>query len=101
MRWMLLPIALLTACANPEVVRVQEPRDYKLTCTELEREMEEAQKFKERAQDEKGVTGKNAAAAVLFWPALLGTYSNVEEATDAAEDRQDHLMAIYEDKGCT
>jgi len=96
----IIAVALLTGCANPEVVRVDQPGDYKLTCTELEREMDKAADFKEDAQDERGVTGKNTAAVLFFWPALIGTYANTDKAMDAAEDRQDHLMEIYQDKEC-
>lgn len=98
---LLIAVLAIAACANPEVVRIEQPRDYKLTCAELEREMDKAERFKEKAQDERGVTGKNTAAVLFFWPALIGTYSNTEEAIDAAEDRQAHLMDVYRDKGCT
>lgn len=96
----IIAVLAIAGCANPVVVRVEQPRDYKLSCTELEREMEDAQQFKKRAQDERGVTGKNTAAVLLFWPALVGTYSNTSKAMDAADDRQRHLMGIYQDKGC-
>ncbi len=62
--------------------------------------MKEAEEFRLKAEREKGVTGKNVAAAVFFWPAMLGTYANAEEAIKAAEDRKRHLMDIYRDKGC-
>lgn len=96
----IMTFLLLAGCANPDVVRVEQPKDYKLSCTELEREMDKTSRFKEEAQDERGVTGKNTAAVLLFWPALVGTYMNTDEAIDAAEDREAHLMAIYREKGC-
>jgi hypothetical protein len=91
---------LLMGCASPTVVERERPEDYRLTCVELEREMRDADDFREKAQRERGVTGTNVAAAVFFWPAIVGTYANVEEATRAAEDRKKHLMNIYRDKGC-
>lgn len=97
---LLIAVTVLAACANPEVVRVEQPSDYRLSCTELEREMAKAEDFKEEAQDERGVTGKNTAAVLFFWPALVGTYMNTDEAIDAAEDREAHLMSIYRQKGC-
>lgn len=97
----ILTMLLLAGCANPEVVRVEQPKDYKLSCVELEREMDKTARFREEARDERGVTGKNTAAVLLFWPALVGTYMNTDEAIDAAEDREVHLMGIYRAKGCT
>ncbi len=36
----------------------------------------------------------------LLWPAIIGTYSNANKAINAAQDRQEHLLKIYRDKGC-
>jgi len=92
--------AILAGCATPTVVEREQPKDSRLDCRGLEREMADAEAFRKKAQKEKGVTGTNVAAAIFFWPAMLGTYANAEEAIDAAEERKLHLMKIYEDKGC-
>ena len=47
--------------------------------------MAEAERFKVDAQKEKGMTGTNVAAVIFFWPAMIGTYSNANEAISAAE----------------
>jgi len=39
-------------------------------------------------------------AVVFFWPALLMTYANVEEAVEAAQDRQKRLQQMAADQGC-
>lgn len=91
---------LLQACATPHVVEVNKISDANLSCTQLKAEIEEAKMFEKKARDERKVTGKNVAAAVLFWPALLGTYSNTEEAINAAKDRQNTLTKIYQQKNC-
>lgn len=95
-----LAAALLSACASPEVVQVSEIGDNGLTCDQLEREMAEADSFERRARDERGVTGKNVAAAMLFWPALLATYSNTEDAISAAQERQRTLARLADEKNC-
>ena len=41
-----------------------------------------------------------ATAAILFWPAMLGTYKNTEDAIEAAKDRQRHLEKIAASKKC-
>ena len=97
----ILPLlALLSACASPEVVSERQVGDSSLTCSEIKSEIREAEKFEDRARSEKGVTGTNVAAALFFWPAMLVTYSNAEEAIEAAEDRADFLMKLADSKKC-
>jgi hypothetical protein len=91
---------VLSACATPEVVKTRQANDEDMNCQQLKAAYAEAQEFEQKARQERGVTGKNVAAVVLFWPALLGTYANTEEAINAAKDRQKHLEKIAESKGC-
>lgn len=91
---------LAQGCATPHVVQPKKVSDVNLTCQQLVDEIEEANRFEQAARDERKVTGKNVAAALLFWPALIGTYSNTEEAIEAAQERRDNLTKIYEKKGC-
>lgn len=93
-------LVLLSGCATPTVVQSKQISDNQLSCAQLKTQISEAKEFEEKARKERRVTGKNVAAAVLFWPALLGTYSNTEEAINAAKDRQDHLISIYNAKNC-
>ena len=90
----------LQACATPTVVETRKVNDNQLSCSQIQAEIEEAKNFEQKARKERTVTGKNVAAAVLFWPALLGTYSNTEEAINAAKERQDNLYKLYQSKGC-
>ena len=94
-------LTLLSACASPEVVDERELGDENLSCSQIKQEIAEAENFEKQARKEKGVTGTNVAAAVFFWPAMLVTYSNAEEAIDAAENRKKRLVSIGETKGCT
>jgi len=90
----------LGACATPTVVESRQVGDRNMSCAELESAIAETNRFEQEARDERGVTGTNVAAVVLFWPALVGTYMNTEDAIDAAEDRRRHLMDIAEEKNC-
>ena len=92
---------LVSACATPQVISIQKVGDGNLSCEQIKQEFVEAQEFEKNARREKGVTGTNVAAGLFFWPALLATYSNIDEAVDAARDRQDHLKKIAEKNGCT
>ena len=93
-------VALLSACATPEVVKSKQARDSDLSCTDLKTAYAEAQDFESKARKERGMTGTNVAAAVFFWPAMIGTYKNTEEAIDAAKERQKHLEKIADEKKC-
>lgn len=91
---------VLSGCATPHVVRAVQTADTSMTCRQLEMEMSEADRFRDAAQREKGVTGTNVAAVLFFWPAMIGTYSNANEAIAAADTRKAHLNGIYVQKKC-
>jgi hypothetical protein len=98
---MLIIAGILSSCATPKVVEKRKYTDDHLSCADLKYEMDQAEEFRQRALKEKGVTGTNAAALVLFWPAIFATYNNVNDAVQAAEDRIQHLLTIYRQKNCT
>ncbi|MPW64773.1 hypothetical protein CPI40_07345 [Moraxella catarrhalis] len=91
---------LLQACATPHVVQTKKITDNELTCSQIKSEIAEAEEFEKKARAERKVTGKNVAAALFFLPALIGTYSNTEEAINAAKERQALLTDLYSKKNC-
>jgi len=91
----------VSGCASPEVISARQPGDDNLTCSQLTDQYEDAQTFEKKARAERGVTGKNVAAALLFWPALIGTYSNTDDAINAAQERQRRLERLASDKKCS
>jgi hypothetical protein len=91
----------LAGCASPDVVQTRQINDDDLSCSELVQATKEAQKFEADARDGRTVTGTNVAAALFWWPGLVATYVNTDDAIDAAVDRQTHLAEIYKDKGCS
>ena len=95
----LIVIALLTACASPTVVQTVKPGDVGLTCAQLQNEFSDAERFKKEADAEKGVTGGNVAR-LLFWPAIIGTTMNANEAIAAAENRKVHLTNVMMQNKC-
>lgn len=96
-----LALAILSGCASPTVVQTRKVSDGDLTCDQLRDQTTEAEDFEAKARKERGVTGTNVVAAILFWPALLGTYKNTEDAIDAAKERQRNLYAIAKRKSCS
>ena len=93
-------VAVMAGCASPTVVEKRKITDENLSCTQIQAEIAEAERYKKEAKDERKVTGTNVAAAILFWPALLGTYSNTQEAMDAADERKEYLVGMYAERKC-
>ncbi len=92
--------AMLAGCATPHVVDERQTADADLSCDALADEIVDAERFEQQAREEKGVTGTNVVAGLLFWPAIVGTYSNANEAIEAANERQRHLHELRKEKGC-
>ena len=97
---LVISFVLLISCAKPTVVNIVLPDDDKLNCEKLENAVADAQEFRRKAIAVTGNTGKNQAAAILFWPALMMTYVNAAEAITAANERSVHLINIMQDKNC-
>jgi len=92
---------VLSGCATSQKVERVKVGDNELTCTQLLAQIEEADKFKKSAEENKGATGTNVAAVLLFWPAIFATYSDANEAIRASDDRKANLTKLYNDKKCT
>ncbi|MDD5480672.1 hypothetical protein [Rhodoferax sp.] len=91
---------LLGACASPTVVQSVKPGDNGLSCAQLQNEYADAERFRTEADKEKSVTGGNVVRALLFWPAILGTAANANEAIAAADSRKVHLANQMNQKNC-
>ena len=92
--------AFVGGCATPTVVESKQSNDRMMSCDALKTAYGEAKDFEGKARKERGVTGTNVAAAILFWPAMIGTYKNTEDAIEAAKERQKHLESIAVEKKC-
>jgi len=91
---------LLAACASPPVVSKYQAGDDYMDCSAIAYEIRRVEDGLADARAERGVTGTNVGAALFFWPGLIATYVNVNEAIDAANDRIDHLNSLRYQKGC-
>ena len=96
----LVASAALFGCASPTVVQTKQSNDSSMNCAQLKTAYSDAQDFESKARKERGVTGTNIAAAIFFWPAMIGTYKNTEEAIEAAKDRQKHIEKLAAEKRC-
>ena len=95
-----LNLILLNSCAKPTVVNVTLPKDNELNCEKLEDALADAQAFRKKAIGATGATVDNQLRGLLFWPALMMTYANAQEAIIAASERSVHLINIMQKKNC-
>ncbi|MGC9272194.1 hypothetical protein [Acidiphilium sp.] len=90
----------LSGCETPKVVSVNQPSDNTLNCAQLNDQYTIARTYYKKAEGDRSVTGTNVAAAVLFWPALLGTYENTKDAIHAAKKRETKMIKLANQKSC-
>lgn len=87
-------------CVHSQKIDKVRVDDEQLSCKELLDQIKEAEDYKKKAEENKGVNGKNVAAAVFFLPGLVSTYIDANDAIKAAEDRKQYLAEIYKEKKC-
>jgi len=97
---LVLPL-LASACVTPEVVQTSKLDDSALTCEQIRTEVAQLDDIRAEARKGKTVSGENVAAALLFWPAIISNNVNANEALDAANRRQEVLVGLSRQKGCT
>lgn len=89
---------LLTACSGVKSAKVQslQPTDKKLACADIKIEINEAEFFKRKAEENRGLSFRN----VLMPHTYPSTYMSSSRATGAADDRIDYLKNIYKIRNC-
>ena len=93
-------VATLAGCATPTVTQVVKPGDTGLSCAQIQNEYSDVQRLKKEADAEKSVTGGNVVRALFFWPAIIGTAMNANEAIAAADNRTVHLTNLMMQQKC-
>lgn len=96
----LFTASLLVGCSHTTKVATKKPTDARLSCTEIQQEFDDLDKVMRQAKKNKGASGKNIAAALLFWPAAVGNYIDAENAEELVKERQENLVSLSEKKGC-
>lgn len=97
---LLCATVLLSGCVSPEVVQKSSVNDASLTCEQIKVQLTQLEEIRTEAAKGKTVSGANVAAAILFWPAVIGNYSNAQQALEAASKRNEVLVALANQKRC-
>ncbi len=93
-------VGFIAGCSTPKVIETTRLSDKDLSCESLKEEYRYAEKAKKDAEDVKGVTGTNTAAAIFFPVGIIATYSNANEAIAAADTRMMRLSDLMDRKNC-
>ena len=90
----------ITSCATPKAIDIQQANDEIMSCNELKLAFEKADVSEEEAHINKGLTNENILTGLFFFPAYFVTYGTSIHAEYNASERKEHLLKIYNKKGC-
>jgi hypothetical protein len=91
----------LAACATNQKVSTNQLGDTGLSCQEITAQDKKLDGVLDDAQHNKGVSGANVAAVLLFWPAAVGNYMDADKAEQLVNKRKAVLADLYKDKHCS
>ena len=91
----LLPLMLVSACAEPVMVPPVGASEASLTCDQLLQEMESARQAGRDARAD----DRAKASYLLIVPAYVSWY-RMDEAEEAARLRHTQLQRMYAERGC-
>ena len=90
----------ITSCATPKAVDIIQANDIVMTCNELRLAFKKADLNEDEANANKGITNENILSGLFFFPAYFVTYGSSIHAEYNASERKEHLLKIYNKKGC-
>ncbi|MBT8153842.1 hypothetical protein KMP13_08030 [Epibacterium ulvae] len=97
---LLVSLLAVSACVSPDVVTKSNIGDRDLTCEQIATQLVQLEEIRAEAEKGKTASGKNVAAAILFWPAIIGNYQNAKQALEAANERHEVLVELAHKKNC-
>ncbi|MBC7669008.1 hypothetical protein [Caulobacter sp. DWR2-3-1b2] len=91
----------LSACATNQKISTNQLSDSSLTCAQIASQDKELDVILEKAKHNKGVSGANVAAVLLFWPAAVGNYMDADKAEELVVKRKAILAELHKAKSCS
>jgi hypothetical protein len=89
----------LTACTHTQVM-VKDTTDARLTCTEIASQSAEVKTILRDIDDKTGLSGRNIAMGLFFWPGIIVNQMNAGDARKAATERMAVLTDLAKQKNC-
>ena len=93
-------MVFFVSCATPKAIDIIQANDDTMSCNELLLALETANVNEDIAHSEKGATRGNILSGLFFFPAYFVTYGTSIHAQYNASERKDHLLRLYNKKGC-
>tara|TARA_B100000214_G_C23794346_1_gene547366 strand:- start:446 stop:772 length:327 start_codon:yes stop_codon:yes gene_type:complete len=90
-----LAFLILSACVSNKTVQTVKISDYDLNCEELKYELTELGVQFEEVEDDSGLTGKNVALGIFFWPGIIVNEVQAGRNEDSINRRIEHLNSLY------
>ena len=89
---------LLSACVGDQQIMVTEYDDEEKNCSQLKFELSNLGVQFQDAKDDSGLTGKNVALGLFFWPGIIVNERQAKANSKSVNDRITHLNRIYSKK---
>jgi|TARA_B110000908_G_C9948391_1_gene311384 hypothetical protein len=93
-------IFFLGACTHQNV-KVVKPTDDKLSCSDIASEFAEINGVLKSIDDKTGLSGRNVAMGIFFWPGVVVNQMNAGDAREAANNRLVVLSQLKNDLNCS
>ena len=77
------------------------PADDKLSCSDIAAEVAEINGVLRSIDDKTGLSGRNVAMGILFWPGIIVNQMNAGDAREAANDRLVVLSDLKSNLSCS
>ena len=92
--------SILGGCTHP-TTQVVQSGDNRMSCTDIAAEMAEVRGVLRDVDDKTGLSGRNVAMGIFFWPGIVVNQMNAGDARDAANARLQELSRLKSDKKCS
>ena len=89
---------IFSACVSDQQVMVAQYDDESKNCEQLKFELAGLGAKFEDAKDDSGLTGKNVALGIFFWPGIIVNENQAKKNASSVNDRIAHLNRIYSSK---
>ena len=90
---------MVTGCTHTQMV-VRDSTDQALTCTSIAAQTAEVKGVLRDIEDKTGMSGRNIAMGIFFWPGIIVNQMNAGDARKAAGDRLAVLADLAKAKNC-
>jgi len=92
-------VLIATGCTHTQTV-VKDSSDQMLTCTAMAAQTAEMKGLLRDIDDKTGMSGRNIAMGLFFWPGVIVNQMNAGDARKAAGERLVVLADLAKQKNC-